>query len=219
MVSVFFYRLKSWKQKPDWICVVNKFNTHYKITSFSSAQFPVTMGNLPSFPFTVVCILVWMKSFPRFWRNHIAEIDDTSYEQAAFLHWDEAIFFLFFWKKNKTGRLKNKYIWIRLQTGVKWLFLAQFGPYLKTQKAKHVFLYCQRSFKTAPAVIKNLFGGINRVYKAVGSIIDCTSCTCKASTKWKCSKVVFSVWVGQSEFSKGWSDCYWSLEVADTQIG
>ena len=41
-------------------------------------------------------------------------------------------------------------------------------------------------------------------------------CTCKASTKWKCSKVVYSIWVGQSEFSKDWSDCYWGLEVADT---
>ena len=30
---------------------------------------------------TVVCILVWMKSFLRFWRNHIVEINGTSYEQ------------------------------------------------------------------------------------------------------------------------------------------
>ena len=49
---------------------------------------------------TVVCILVWMKSFLRFWRNHIVEINDTSYEQAACFHWNEAktLFFFFFWK-------------------------------------------------------------------------------------------------------------------------
>ena len=124
----------------------------------------------------------------------------------------------FFLKKNQNGKLKNKYIWIRLQTGVKWLFLAQFGLYLKTQKGQTCLPLLPEILKTAPAVIKNLFWGINRVYKAVGSIIDRSSCTCKASTKWKCSKVVYSVWVGQSEFSRGWSDCYWGLEVADTQI-
>ena len=100
--------------------------------------------------------LLWMKSFPRFWRNHIAEIDDISYEQAAFLHWDEVNFFL---KKNQNGRLKNKYIWIRLQTGVKWLFLAQFGPYLKTQKGQTYLPLLPEILKTAPAVIKNLFVG------------------------------------------------------------
>ena len=50
---------------------------------------------------------------------------------------------------------------------------------------------------------KMFFWGVNSVYKAVGSIIDCTSCACQASTKEKRLKVVYSGWVGQSEFSKG----------------
>ena len=40
---------------------------------------------------TVVCMLVRMKFFPRFWNSiHIGEINDTSYERAACFHWDEA---------------------------------------------------------------------------------------------------------------------------------
>ena len=61
-----------------------------------------------------------------------------------------------------------------------------FGPhlrYLKHQKAKTCLPILPEILKTAPAVIKKLFWGINSVYKAVGSIIDRTSCTCKASTK------------------------------------
>ena len=65
----------------------------------------------------------------------------------------------FFEKKNQNGKLKNKYIWIRLQTGVKWLFLAQFGPYLKTQKGQTCLPLLPEILKTAPAVIKNLFVG------------------------------------------------------------
>jgi hypothetical protein len=62
-------------------------------------------------------------------------------------------------KKNQNGRLKNKYIWIRLQTGVKWLFLAQFGLYLKTQKGQTCLPLLPEILKTAPAVIKKSFWG------------------------------------------------------------
>ena len=76
-------------------------------------------------------------------------------------------------KKNQNGKLKNKYIWIRLQIGVKWLFLAQFGLYLKTQKGQTRLPLLPEILKTAPAVIKKIFlGGINSIYKAVGSIFN-----------------------------------------------
>ena len=55
--------------------------------------------------------------------------------------------------------------------------------YLKTQKGQTCLPLLPEILKTAPAVIKKIWGGINRVYKAVGSIIDRSSCTCKASTK------------------------------------
>ena len=123
------------------------------------------------------------------------------------------------WSPNwDTIGLKNKYVWIRLQTGVKWLFLAQFGQYLKTQKGQTCLPLLPEILKTAPAVIKKYLLGDKQSLQGCRFNYWPTSCTCKASTKWKCSKVVYSVWVGQSEFSKGWSDCYWGLEVADTQI-
>ena len=81
--------------------------------------------------------------------------------------------------------------------------------YLKDPKRQNMSFIIARNPQNCPSSQKKIiFGGINSVYKTVGSIIDRTSCTCKASTKWKCSKVVYSIWVGQSEFSKGWSDCY-----------
>ena len=59
---------------------------------------------------TVMYILVWMKSYPRFWRNH-TYCRNRWYIiwTGCFFHWDEA----------NWDELKNKYIWIRLQTGVK----------------------------------------------------------------------------------------------------
>ena len=80
-----------------------------------------------------------------------------------YLIWIDCFFALrwsnFFWKKNQNGKLKNKYIWIRLQTGVKWLFLAQFGLYLKTQKGQTCLPLLPEILKTAPAVIKKSFWG------------------------------------------------------------
>ena len=91
---------------------------------------------------------------------------------------------------------------IRLQTGVEWLFLARFESSKDPKRSDMSFFYWQRSSKLPQQSSKNIFfeGWINSTYKAVGSIIDCTSCTCQASTKWKHSKVVYSSWVGQSEF-------------------
>ena len=45
---------------------------------------------------------------------------------------------------------KNKYVWIRLQTGIKWLFLHGFEfskDQKRSRKATNVFFYCQRSSK------------------------------------------------------------------------
>ena len=56
---------------------------------------------------------------------------------------------------------------------------------LKTPKGQTGLPLLSEILKTATAVIEKSFfgGGINRVYEAVGSIIDRTSCTIKASTK------------------------------------
>ena len=55
---------------------------------------------------------------------------------------------------------------------------------LKIPKGQTGLLLLSEILKTATAVIEKAFwGGINRVYEAVGSIIDCSSCTFKASTK------------------------------------
>ena len=53
---------------------------------------------------TVVCILVRMKSFPRFWRNHpyCRNRWYLIWTRAACFHWDEAK------KKNQNGRLKKR---------------------------------------------------------------------------------------------------------------
>ena len=67
---------------------------------------------------------------------------------------------------------------IRLQTGVKWLFLTWFKV-CKEPKGPDMSSFI---VKTASLVIKKPFGGNKSVYKAVGSFIDCTSCTCQAST-------------------------------------
>ena len=154
-----------------------------------------------------MCILVGMKSFPRFWRNHLYCRNRWSYEQAAFFI------------EMKQIEMSSKTSTFELD--FKLVSNSCFGPhlrYLKTPKSQNMSSFIARDPQNWPNSHKNFFGGINSVYKAVGSIIDRTSCTCKASTKWKCSKVVYSIWVGQSEFFKGWSDCYWDLEVADTQI-
>ena len=58
------------------------------------------------------------------------------------------------------------------------------SKYLKTRKGQICLPLLLEVLKTASAVIKkNLFWGINSVYTAVSSFIDCTSCTCQASTK------------------------------------
>ena len=55
---------------------------------------------------------------------------------------------------------------------------------LKTPKGQTGLPLLSEILKTATAVIEEaFFGGINRVYEAVGSIIDRTSCTFKTSTK------------------------------------
>ena len=123
----------------------------------------------------------------------------------------------FFEKKIKMANSKTS----TFELDFKLVSNSCFGPhlrYLKTPKSQNMSSYIARDPQNCPSSHKKYFCGINRVYKAVGSNIDRTSCIYKASTKWKCSKVVYSIWVGQSEFSKGWSDCYWGLEVADTQI-
>ena len=107
---------------------------------------------------------------------------------------------------------------IRLQTGVEWLFLARFKV-SKEPKGPDMSSFIVRGPQNCLSSHKKIFlGGINSVYKAVGSFIDCTSCTCQASTKYKLLTVVYSGWVGQSEFPKAESDCCQGLEVADTQI-
>ena len=125
--------------------------------------------------------------------------------------------FSFLKKKIKMADSKTSTFKIRLQTAVKCLFLAEF-EIPRDSKRPNMSFFIARDPQNCPSSDKKLFWEINSLYRAVGSIIDCTSCTCKASTKWKCSKVVYSIWVGQSEFSKDWSDCYWGLEVADIQI-
>ena len=71
----------------------------------------------------------------------------------------------------------------RLQTGVEWLFIAQF-ELSKDLKRPDMSSFIARGPQNCPISHKeNLFWGINKAYKAVGSIIDCTSCTCQASTK------------------------------------
>ena len=55
---------------------------------------------------------------------------------------------------------------------------------LKIPKGQTGLPLLSEILKTATTVIeKSFLGGINSVYKVVGSIIDRTSCTCKASTK------------------------------------
>ena len=58
---------------------------------------------------------------------------------------------------------KNKYGWIRLQTGVKWLFLLRFEfskDQKRSKKTKNVFLYCQRSSKVPQQSSKNICCGV-----------------------------------------------------------
>jgi hypothetical protein len=71
---------------------------------------------------------------------------------------------------------------IRLQTAVKCLFLAGFEV-SKDSKRPNMSFFIARDPQNCPSSDKKLFWEINSLYKAVGSIIDCTSCTCKASTK------------------------------------
>ena len=94
---------------------------------------------------------------------------------------------------------------IRLQTDVEWLFLTWFKV-SKDLKRPDMSSFIARGPQNCLSSHekKSFLGGINSVYKAVGSFIDCTSCTCQASTKYKRLKVVYPGWVGQSEFSKGW---------------
>ena len=115
-------------------------------------------------------------------------------------------------------KLLSKYIWIWLQIGVKWLFLVWFEV-SKDPKRPNLSSFIARNPQNFPSSHKkNLFGGHKQRLQGCRFNFHRTSCTCKPSTIWKCSKVVHSIWVGQSEFFKGWSDCYWGLEVADTQI-
>ena len=82
-----------------------------------------------------------------------------------------------------TVGLKNKYAWIRLQTGVEWLFLAGFKVSKEPKRPDMSSCIVRDPQNSLISHKKNLLGGINIVYKAVSSFIDCTSCTCQASTK------------------------------------
>ena len=91
-------------------------------------------------------------------------------------------FFLVFVQEDCFSNILKKVI--RLQTGVEWLFIAQF-ELSKDLKRPDMSSFIARGPQNCPSSHekKLLLGGINSVYKAVGSIIDCSSCTFKASTK------------------------------------
>ena len=131
------------------------------------------------------------------------------------LRWSK---FFFSKQKNKMADSKTS----TFELDFKLVSNSCFGPhlrYLKTPKSQNMSSYIARDPQNCPSSHKeNLFGVHKQHLQGCRFNFHCTSCTCKPSTIWKCSKVVYSIWVGQYEFFKGWNDCYWGLEVADTQI-
>ena len=67
-------------------------------------------------------------------------------------------------------KLLSKYIWIWLQIGVKWLFLVWFEV-SKDPKRPNLSSFIARDPQNFPSSHKKIFlGGINSIYKSVGSI-------------------------------------------------